>query len=64
MRPEEWPKWICKFERFRDASDLDEKSKQKHVSSLIYSMGEDADDILRSFWLTEDERKSIHNDKK
>ena len=39
-RPKEWPKWICKFERFRDAADLDEKSKQKQVSFLIYSVGE------------------------
>ena len=56
VRPKEWPKWICKFERFMD--DLDQKSERKHVSSFIYAMGEEADDILQSFWLTEDERKS------
>ena len=32
-QPKEWPKWICKFECFRDASTLDEKIKQKQVSS-------------------------------
>ena len=57
-RPEEWPKWICKFERIRDAYNLDEKCEQKHVSSLIYAMGEEEEDILRSFWLIEDELKS------
>ena len=57
-RPEEWPKRICKFKRFRDASDLDEKSEQKQVSSLIYAMGEEMEDMLRSFRLTKDERKS------
>ena len=57
-RPEEWPKWICKFERFRDATDLDERSEQKQVSSLMYAMGEQAEDILQSFRLTEEDRKS------
>ena len=46
------------FERFRNATDLDEKSEQKQVSSLVYSMGKEAEDILRSFQLTKDERKS------
>ena len=53
-RLEEWPRLICKLEHFREASDLDEKSKQKQVSFLIYSMG----DILQFFHLTEDEWKS------
>ena len=57
-RSEEWLKWICKFERFRDASDLDEKGEQKQVSSLIYAIGKEAEDILRSFRLTKDEGKS------
>ena len=57
-RLEEWSKWIRKFERFRDASDLDGKSEQNQVSSLIYAMGEEAEDILQSFQLTEDEQKS------
>ena len=52
---EEWPKWICNFERFMDASDLDEKSEQKQVSSLIYSMEEEAVDVLQLFQLIEDE---------
>ena len=57
-RPEEWPKWIYNFKRLKDATDLDEKSEQKQVSSLIYSMGEEVEDILWSFQLTEDKRKS------
>ena len=56
-RREEWPKWICKFECFRDASDLDEKSEQKQVSSLICSMGKEVDDILRFSHLTKVEQK-------
>ena len=48
---------ICKFEWFRDASHLDEKSEQKQVSFLIDSMEEETEDILQSFQLTKDEQK-------
>ena len=41
-----------------EASHLDEKIKQKHVTSLIYAMGHKAKDILDSFRLSDDEQKS------
>ena len=56
--PEGWPSWIRRFEKFRNAFDLDEKSEEKQVSSLIYAMGDEAEDILDSFWLSDDEQKS------
>ena len=55
--PEEWPKWLRRFERFRQASGLTEKSEQVQVNTLIYCMGDAADDILRSFKLTEADSK-------
>ena len=57
-RLKEWPNRICKFKRFRDAFNLDKKSEQKHVSPLIYSMGEKAEYILWSFQLTKKQQKS------
>lgn len=56
-KPEEWPKWIRRFERFRIVSGLQEKSEEIQVNTLIYSMGNEADDILRSFKLSEDHGK-------
>ena len=44
--PEEWPKWLRRFERFRQASGLAEKSEEAQVNTLIYCMGDEADDIL------------------
>ena len=55
--PEEWPKWIRRFERFRQVSELDEKEEETQVSNLIYCMGDEADDILRSFGLSAEESK-------
>ena len=54
--PEEWPKWIRRFERFRQVSGLDAK-EETQVSNLIYSMGNEADDILRSFGLSAEDSK-------
>ena len=56
-RPEEWQKWSRRFERFRIASGLADKSETAQVNTLIYSMGDEADDILRSFALSEEDGK-------
>ena len=56
-RPEEWTRWIRRFERFRLASGLDNKSTEAQANTLIYSMGAQADDILRSFSLSEEDKK-------
>ncbi len=52
-----WPKWIRQFERFRHASGLSEKDEVNQVHTLVYSMGDEAEDVLSSFGLSEDERK-------
>ena len=44
--PEQWTKWIRRFERFRIASQLSAKNDEAQVNPLIYAMGDEADDIL------------------
>ena len=56
-RPEEWQKWIRRFERFRIVSGLSEKTGETQVNALVYAMGEEAEDILRSFGLSADDSK-------
>ena len=57
-KPEEWTKWIRRFERFRETSGLSDKPEPNQVSALLYCMGDAAEDILRSFKL--DETKKEH----
>ena len=57
IRPDEWPRWIRRFDRFRCASGLNKKAEESQVHTLIYSMGDEADDILSSFELSEEDRK-------
>ena len=56
-QPEEWPKWIRRFERFRQASGIASKTEESQVNTLVYSMGDKADDILHSFHLSEEDQK-------
>ena len=57
-RPEEWPKWIRRFERFRMTSGLTSRGEEAQLNTLIYAMGDQADDILRSFTLSEEDHKN------
>ena len=56
-KPEEWPKWFRRFQRFRQASGLTDKSEENQVNTLVYTMGDVADDILASFRLSDEEKK-------
>ena len=54
----DWTRWIRRFERFRMATELDKKDEDKQVNALIYTMGDEADDILLSFNLNAEELRS------
>ena len=54
--PEGWTKWIRRFERYRVASGLSAKPEENQVNTLIYTMGDEGDDILSSFGLGEEEK--------
>ncbi len=51
-KPQEWVKWIQKFERFRSESNLHENSDENQVNTFIY-MGDEADDILQGLPLAD-----------
>lgn len=63
-KPLEWEKWIRRFERFRLASNLNLSSDANQVNTLIYCMGDEADDILRGLVLTEEQRQQYDPVKK
>lgn len=50
-KPHEWTKWIRRFERFCQASNLSANSEENQVNTLIYCMGDEADDVLRGLKL-------------
>ena len=56
-QPDDWPGWKRCFEQFRTASGLDGDPPLKQVNTLLYCLGEEADTVLSSTNVTEDERK-------
>ena len=56
-RPEEWPRWIKRFERYRVVTELNKKDGPTQVSTLIYAKGEKAEDVLTSLSMSADELK-------
>ena len=59
--PENWLKWIRRFERFRITSKLNTKDGSMQVSTLFHttSMGDEADDILSTFRLSDQELRDF-----
>ena len=57
-KPDKWSRWKCRFEQFRFASGVSEEDDQRQVSTLLYCLGEGAEDVLSSTNISEDERKA------
>ena len=55
--PEEWTHWKRGFEQFRVASGLKEEDPEKQVSTLLYCLGEEAEAILESTNIKDEEWK-------
>ena len=55
--PEDWPCWKQHFEQFCVASGLVDESAKKQVSTLLYCLGEEAETVLASTNITDEQRK-------
>ena len=58
-RPDGWNRWKRRFEQCCVASELAESSEERHVCTLLYCLGEDAENVLSSTNIMAAERK-IH----
>ena len=55
--PEDWPKWIRRFERYRISTELNKKDEPLQINTMIYCMGNEADNIFKSFTFAEGDEK-------
>ena len=55
--PENWPKWIWRFKRYRISTELNKKHEPLQINTMIYCMGDEADDIFKSFTFAEGDEK-------
>ena len=51
-KPQDWPLWKQRFIRFRIATKLNQEEPVVQVSSLIYAMGREAENVFQSFNLS------------
>ena len=56
-KSDEWPKWKRRFEQYRQASGLVEKGEQRQVSTLLYCLGLNAEEVLDTTRISEDDKK-------
>ena len=59
--PDEWPRWKRRFEQFKLASGLASESEERQVSTLLYCMGEAAEDTLSSTNISSEDRKKYES---
>ena len=55
--PDQWQRWRKRFDQYRLASGLSTESDKQQISTLLYCMGEDAEETLTSTTITEVDRK-------
>ena len=55
--PDHWLKWKHRFQQYCLASRLLQESEEHQVNTLLYCLGEEAEDILVSTNIGEEDRK-------
>ena len=58
-QPEEWKKWLTRFEQFRIAFRLSIEPGERQASSLLYCMGVNAVDVLATTNISNNDKKDI-----
>ena len=57
--PAGWLRWKERFERFRLVTKMEEDEELHQINSLVYHMGQEAEDILKTFNLSATQSKDF-----
>ena len=60
-KPDEWQRWRRHFEQFRSASGLSAADKERQISTLLYCLGQDAEEVLASTGITTEQKKKYND---
>ena len=58
--PDAWPKWKRRFQQYIAATGLDKEEDARKISTLLYCLGEESDDVLTSTNISEEDRKKYN----
>ena len=56
-KPQEWPNWQQRFDRFRCATKLNKEDEVLQINALIYTMGKEAEHVFNAFTFAEGDEK-------
>ena len=59
-KPQEWPNWKQRFDRFRCATKLNKEDEEIQINALIYAMGKEAEHIFKAFTFEEGGQKKYN----
>ena len=57
--PGKWTRWRARWLRYRDASRINEHPDREQINTLVYSLGEQAEDIILSRGIPEDTHDNV-----
>jgi|GEM_PF-4806072 len=57
--PGKWGRWSARWRRYRDASGLKNQPEGDQINSLLYILGDQAEDIMLSRGITEDTHDNV-----
>ncbi|KAM7300492.1 uncharacterized protein ISCGN_016104 [Ixodes scapularis] len=55
-RPDDWQPWITRWDRYRVISGLSKRDSAAQVNTLLYAMGREAEDVLASLKLSDEQK--------
>lgn len=55
-RPDDWQPWITRWDRYRVISGLSKQDSAAQVNTLLYAMGREAEDVLASLKLSDEQK--------
>ena len=61
-KPDEWHRWKRCFEQFHLASGLSTEGDERQISTLLYCLRQDAEEVLVPTGITTEERKTYKDD--
>ena len=59
-KPDEWSRWKRRFEQYHHTFGLSSEDDMRQVGALLYCLGQEADDMLSSTGITEEECKKYN----
>lgn len=56
--PQAWNNWFRRWQRYRNITEMNLRSEEMQINTLLYAMGRESEDVLAALKLTDEQSKS------